>query len=116
MIRNKVIHVISCAALCFATLFPSWHAVHHFIEEFSHEHCHHQYHEGQNEINHSHHHDDCFGCDFVFSPAAFLIYSGTSDLVAGIRNTHPNFFYQNAVTTFKGYFFSLRGPPSGTSI
>ena len=100
------------AALVFALLFPSVHAVQHFQHESTVKKCVHEHsnrHEITHEHNNFHHCFICgFGVNFANIPENFINnFSLVNNYYSNISN-NLSFF----VTFFKVSFYSLRGPPS----
>jgi hypothetical protein len=110
--RFAIINSALAVAVLFSMLLQSVHSFEHLRHVFSEKECHHQY-TGQADISHQHHpFDECFVCEFTFS--AFITPQTFSYSVYFTPEYIP---YNSAIPTeavfsFSGSSYSLRGPPS----
>lgn len=83
----------------------------HLANQFSENHCHHKYQKHKNEINHSHHDEDCSSCEFTFSPAFYKANAVVIKIVSSKIKALPFKIYEEVTFFFLGSLFALRAPP-----
>ncbi len=108
--HNQIVATLLTFLLIFTVGFQGIHGGIHLVKQFSEKHCHHKYQKHKNEINHSHHDEDCSSCEFVFSAftsSNAIIFT----LIDGDTFSKPNFFEISSPIVNAFYNFNLRAPP-----
>ncbi len=87
------------------------HSCIHLANQFSEKHCHHKYQKHKNEINHSHHDEDCSSCEFVFSNFHFQTAYNKSYVILKKISLVSLSIVKELHIFFSGSLFALRAPP-----
>ena len=112
MKKNKFIVPLALViTVLFSMLLQSWHTYEHVAKQLSQKQCHHKENVTGTELTHQHQKvDHCAVCEFALGN-----YVSLKDISYQLRSTSkeiPYFFTENeAIISFSGSLYSLRGPP-----
>lgn len=113
-LKSRLYRLLFSGIVLFSILFQTIHSYHHFSEQMSHSICLHNQNDNKVNVTHAHiHFENCFVCQFSFSPLKFsesYLFSSTNFE----STTNCTLFQPNEIITilFKGSLFALRGPPT----
>lgn len=111
--RNKIYRLVLSGIVLFSIFFQSIHSYEHLSEQMSHSICLHKQNDNKVNVTHAHiHFENCFVCQFSFSPLKFsesYLFSSTNfESTTNCTLFQP---YEIITILFKGSLFALRGPP-----
>ena len=109
--QKQIITYLLTLLLIFTVGFQGIHGGIHLANQFSEKHCHHKYQKHKNEINHSHHDEDCSSCEFVFSNFHFQTAYNKSSVILKKTSLVSLSIVKEFHIFFSGSLFALRAPP-----